>query len=311
MMAQGTRQQRVVHGLVVAHIAALAFGLGGLLIALPNPELWAGKRYAADVYDFGMQYGGALHIILGAAAMLAFGGRAIGWRRTLIFFVATIVLSLSSELIGTGTGWPFGNYEYTEGLGYKVLGRVPFTIPLSWFYVGFAAYLLANRLLQGRAGRWQGLGAVIGGAYLLTVWDLVLDPAMAHEDLYVQFWTWFEQGAYFGMPVKNFIGWTVTALIFMGISRLLWRGDPDAATYGAGVPYVVFIVNMIFASALSLSVDLWEPVVLGVVLGVIPATLAWLRRPLALDANQSARHADDVEPGTEDGQWDARPAAAD
>ena len=307
MMAGATRQHRVVNGLLLAHIAALAFGLGGLLIALPNPELWAGKRYAADVYEFGMSYGGTLHIILGAAAMLAFGGIAIGWRRTLIFFAATVVLSLSSELIGTGTGWPFGNYEYTEGLGYKVLGRVPFTIPLSWFYVGFASYLLANRLLQGRAGRWQGLGAVIGGAYLLTVWDLVLDPAMAHEDLYVQFWTWFEQGAYFGMPVKNFIGWTVTALIFMGISRLLWRRDPDAATYGAGVPFAVFIVNMIFASALSLSVDLWEPVVLGVVLGVIPATIAWRRRPSPLEIQPTTAHPT----GTEDGQWDARPAAAD
>ncbi len=207
---------RLVRILFFAHLAALIFGLGGILIALPNPQWWADSRYGADVFRFGMEYGGSLHIILGAATMLAFGGLTIGWRKTLTFFVVTVALSLSSELIGTGTGWPFGNYEYTSGLGYKVLGRVPFTIPLSWFYVGFASYLLMNRLAEHRARAYQGLLAVLGGAYLLTVWDLVLDPAMAHESLAIQFWTWYETGPYFGMPLLNFGGWAFTAVLFMG-----------------------------------------------------------------------------------------------
>ncbi len=147
-----------------AHVAALAFGLGGILIALPNPHLWAGSEWGADVFEFGMSYGGSLHIVLGALTMLLFGGMVIGWRRTGIFFVVTVVLSLSSELIGTGTGWPFGNYEYTSGLGYKVLGRVPFTIPLSWFYIGFASYLLGNTLIAQKNLRWRApLTVLFGG----------------------------------------------------------------------------------------------------------------------------------------------------
>lgn len=264
-----------------AHVAALTFGLGGILIALPNPQLWADSAWGADVFQFGMNYGGVLHIVLGALVMFLFGVYAIGWRKTTIFFAVTVALSLSSELIGTGTGWPFGNYEYTTGLGYKVLGRVPFTIPLSWFYIGFASYLLANTLFARRGKLAQPALAVLGGAYLLVVWDLVLDPAMAHEDLPIRFWTWFETGAYFGMPVKNFGGWALTGLIFMGVSRLLWREDPNPRQYGTTLPFMIYLANMIFAMALSLSVDLWEPVLITIVLGLLPAAIAWRSGPPA------------------------------
>ena len=263
----------------LAHVAALTFGLGGILIALPNPELWADSEWGAEVFRFGMNYGGVLHIVFGALTMFLFGGLYIGWRRTLTFFVVTVAISLSSELIGTGSGWPFGNYEYTTGLGYKVLSRVPFTIPLSWFYVGFSSYLLAVTLMRGRNLRWASLLAVLGGAYLLTVWDLVLDPAMAHEELAIQFWTWAEGGPYFGMPLINFAGWTLTAAIFTGISRLLWRSDPDPASYPSTMPFLIYLANIIFASALSLSVDLWEPVVIAAIFGVVPAAIAWRSQP--------------------------------
>lgn len=261
--------------LLIGHIAALAFGLAGLLIALPNPQWWSGDPNATRVFDFGMTYGGATHIVFGAAAMFALGCAVLGVGRTLVFFVAASVLSLGSELVGTGTGWPFGNYEYTSFLGYKVLDRVPFTIPLSWFYVGLACYLLGD-LISARAGGWRALWALALGVWLLTAWDLVLDPAMADPGLRVQFWTWHETGPYFGMPVQNFVGWSLTGLVFMGLSRLLWRGDPDIARTApvAWFPFVVYLANMVFAMALSLSAGLWIPVVLAIVVGILPALLA-------------------------------------
>lgn len=267
--------------LFIAHLVALTFGLGGLLIALPHPELWAGSAFAGDVFNFGMKYAGSLHIWLGALTMLVFGWHTIGPRRTLIFFVVTVILSISSELIGTGTGWPFGNYEYTSGLGYKVLGRVPYTIPLSWFYVGFASYLLATMLTGSRNLRYRALWTIVIGAYLLTVWDLVLDPAMAHESMPIQFWVWFETGPYFGMPVKNFIGWGLTGVLFMAVSRALWRRELSTREFTAGIPFGIYLANMIFAMALSLSVGLWEPAVAAVIFGLLPAALAWRAQPPA------------------------------
>ena len=147
-------------------------------------------------------------------------------RRTVIFFLVSTVLSLSSELIGTGTGWAFGNYEYTAFLGYKILDRVPFSIPLSWFSMGLVSYLLGQSP-RGQAGRAANILVLALGVWLLTAWDLVLDPAMADPSLRVQFWTWHETGPYFGMPIQNLVGWSVTGLLYMGLSRLLWGSDID------------------------------------------------------------------------------------
>ncbi len=262
--------------LYIAHVAALAFGLGGILIAVPNPDLWAGSDVGIRVFRFGMDYGGATHIIFGALTLLAFGSATIGWRKTLIFFAIAVPVSLSAELIGTTTGLPFGEYAYTSGLGMKVLDRVPFTIPLSWFYLGLTSYLLGLSFARRYFPRRRSLAGVVAGVYLLVVWDLVLDPAMAHEAMPVKFWQWFDTGPYFGMPVINFLGWALTGTIFIGLARLAWRADPASDEIRTTLPYFVYVANMIFAMVLSLSVDLWEPVVIALVLGVLPATIAWL-----------------------------------
>jgi carotene biosynthesis associated membrane protein len=263
--------------LFVAHVVALVFGLVGMLVMMPNPQLWVGSPAGVQVFQFGMEHAGALHILFGAAAMLAFGVRFIGWQRTLIFFVASTVLSLSFELLGTGTGWPFGAYEYTRGLGYKVLGRVPYTIPLSWFYMGFAAYLLASAIVGTSGLRSRAVPSVLLGAWFLMVWDLVLDPAMAHESLPIQFWVWHQSGPYFGMPIQNFLGWIGTGLVFMAVSRVLWRRDvaPDEAP--ASYSLLMYAANLLFAMVLSASVDLWVPIVAATILGLVPAALAWQR----------------------------------
>lgn len=264
--------------LFAAHLGALVFGLVGLLIMLPNPSLWATDPRAVRVFDWSMEYAGATHIIFGALAMLAFGIVTIGWRKTGIFAAISYALSLTSELIGTGTGWPFGNYAYTDFLGYKVLGHVPYTIPLSWFYMGFASYLLGS-VLAGRLGlRRQTFWALALGTWFLTVWDLVLDPAMAHESLRVQFWVWGETGPYFGMPVKNFIGWSLTGLLFMAVSRILWRQDANLNSVPLLFPLAVYTANVVFAMVLSAGVGLWMPIVLAAVLGLVPAVVGVWRR---------------------------------
>lgn len=281
--ASGDRARTLSTWFLIGHLAALAFGLAGLLIAIPNPELWQDSELGVRTYDFGMTYAGSLHIVFGAAAMFAYGMHAIGLRKTALFFASAVPISLASELIGTSTGEPFGNYAYSSFLGYKILDHVPFSIPLSWFYVGFATYLIGHALAGMANVRPVWAYAVLIGAWLLTVWDLVLDPAMAHESLAVRFWSWSETGPYFGMPLQNFLGWTLTALIFMAVARMVWMGDPttDRRQLRIWFPFLVFAANIVFAAALSASVDLWIPILLAVVFGLLPAAmvLAPMRSP--------------------------------
>jgi putative membrane protein len=261
--------------LLISHGAAVVFALLGLLVAIPNPELWSHSDLAARIYPVAMEYAGSIHIVLGAAAMLAYGGAVLGWRNTLLFFAISTSLSLGIELLGTGTGWPFGAYEYTSGLGPMILERVPISIPLSWFMLGLSSYLLALLLLARFAPRAPAWAGVALGAWLLTVWDLALDPAMAHADMPLRFWVWHQTGPYLGMPLVNFAGWTLTGILFMGLGRAVWRGPLDPERLPPGIPFAVYAINTGFAVVLNASLGLWLPIVLAIGLGVVPAGAVW------------------------------------
>jgi len=267
-------KHRSALGFLAAHGVALIFGLVGLLIMLPNPDLWANDRRAVRVFDLSMTYAGSIQILLGAAAMAAYGFWVLGWRLTTIFLTVSYGLSLTSELIGTSTGWPFGEYAYTSFLGSKILDHVPYTIPFSWFSMGLASYVLGSHLAASLRLRRRSLWSLLLGAWLLTAWDLVLDPAMAHPDLQIQFWRWGQEGPYFGMPLRNLVGWSLTGLAFMATSRALWKRDLDPEQTPHAIPLVFYAMNMAFAMVVSAHVGLWTPVVLAGALGVVPALLA-------------------------------------
>ena len=176
---------------------------------------------------------GGTGMLLGTLAMLRLRRLAVGVRRTLLFFVAATVISAAAELTGTKTGWPFGGYEYTSFLGPKLLGRVPIAVPLSWFYMGFASFVLADAIVVACARRApiaRTLWSIVLGTWLLVRWDLVLDPSMAAPNMqYIHFWVWHETGPYFGMPLRNLAGWFGTGLLFIAVGRLAWRERGRAA----------------------------------------------------------------------------------
>lgn len=274
-----TKWQLVERYTLLGHLAAMAFGLAGLLLVMPHPEFLQAIPYGPKMYAWSMAGGGVVYILLGAIAVTLYAIRTLGMRGWLGFMIPAIGLSLTSELLGTSTGFPFGDYTYLSGLGYKVAGLVPFTIPLSWYYLGLSAYLLARAGLRSDAGTWRGrvlpaVGAIALGSVLLTSWDFVLDPAMSQTAL--PFWYWHTPGAFFGMPYQNFAGWFGTGVVFMTVAALVW-GDrvPSVRQADLHLPLTVYLGNIAFATVMSLAAGFWIPVLLGMVTGTLPAILCW------------------------------------
>ena len=256
------------------HIASLIFGLAGLLIVLPNTAFIAGlPKFGQQAFQWSMAGGGAVYMISGALAVSIYAYRNLSLWHWLTFMVPALAVSMGAELLGTSTGFPFGEYHYLTGLGYKVAGLVPFTIPLSWFYLGFSAYVLAYMGLVG-LGKLRVLGAIAFGSLLLTSWDFVLDPAMSQTTM--PFWAWDQPGAFFGMPYQNFAGWFGTGAIFMAIAALLWNAKPlELSRIPLGLPLAVYLSNFTFAMVISLDGKIYFPILLGLLLGVLPALLLY------------------------------------
>jgi len=265
---------------LIGHCLSLVFGLAGLLLVLPNPAIVASlPPFGQQVFGWSMAGGGVAYILLGAITVAIFAYRSVGWRNWLGFMVPAVFLSLGSELLGTSTGFPFGHYGYLNGLGYKIAGLVPFTIPLSWFYLGFSTYVLARAGLEARGwNNWLSkLGAIALGAVLLTSWDFVLDPAMSQAAY--PFWQFQDVGEFFGMPYRNLTGWIGTGALFMTVASLFWRkSETPLQRDRLWIPLVIYLVNFAFGAVITvmqLDARFWIPTTIGIVLGVIPAIALW------------------------------------
>ncbi len=265
--------------LLVSHVLTMAFGLAGIILVLPNPNFLAklGEfEWGMTIFGWSMAGGGVAYMVLATAAVALYAYRTLGVWHWLSFMIPAIALSLASELLGTSTGFPFGEYRYLSGLGYKIAGLVPFTIPLSWFYLGFSAYIIALAgLSRLELKNWiRQLGAIICGALCLTSWDFVLDPAMSQAP--IPFWVWDQPGAFFGMPYQNFAGWMGTGIIFMTVATLLWKVKPfTLPNNDLKLPLAIYLANFTFATVLSLAAGFYVPVILGLVLGILPLMILY------------------------------------
>ena len=166
------------------------------------------------------------HIIVGGAAIAV---ALVSWAglRWIPSLVAVYVLALLAEYVGTGYGIPFGAYEYTSLLGWKIGDQVPWVIPLSWFLMVLPAWVLARQTFP--ADR-QWLPRMAFAAVILTIWDLALDPAMSYEAPF--YWMWGQSGPYYGMPLVNLAGWFGTGVVLMvaleALGARTWGRSIDA-----------------------------------------------------------------------------------
>lgn len=270
---------------LVGHILSKVFGLAGLLLVVPHAEVILSlAAVGPTAMQWSLAGGGVTDILLGTVAVFIYAYRMLGLGPTLAFMLPAIFLSSGSELLGTSTGFPFGDYSYLSGLGYKIAGLVPFTIPLSWFYMGFSAYLIARVGLNvDEKPNWlRHLGAIALGALLFTSWDFALEPAMSQTA--IPFWYWKQPGAFFGTPYQNYAGWFGTGALFMSVAAVLWRNlSIKLDRVQLNLPLTVYLSNFAFAALLSCAAGFWIPVLLGLLVGVAPVITLWRMAKPGLD----------------------------
>jgi uncharacterized membrane protein len=153
-----------------------------------------------------------LTIVTVVLFFLASTAHALVWRGarfTAALVAVTAGGGFGVEALGVNLGLPFGAYAYTGTLGWEALG-VPVIIPLAWTMMAYPSLLVGLRI-----SRHPVLGTVVAGL-ALAAWDLFLDPQMVAEG----HWEWLGGGpTLLGIPLSNFAGWVLTAIIMMALLR--------------------------------------------------------------------------------------------
>ncbi len=174
----------------------------------------------------------ALDVFSALAFALVHGTRTLGLRSILVFTGICALVGNIVENIGVVTGIPFGRYYFVELMGPKLF-HIPVLLGLAYIGMAYVSWVLARAIAGPHLFSTPLLAACI-----MTAWDLAQDPVWATV---LHGWVWRDGGAWFGVPLTNYLGWLGTVfLIYLLFALYLRRRPAPAITRASALPAIVF-----------------------------------------------------------------------
>lgn len=163
-----------------------------------------------------------LHLLL-MAALLLYTQKQFNLY-TILFFLVCVAAGIGVEIIGTSTGYLFGEYQYGTVLG-PGTRNVPYIIGINWFIIiyccGVAVHSLLSSVSQKLSEEMErpvkqikALSIIVDGATLAVVFDWLIEPVAVK----LGYWTWLGNGQ---IPLYNYISWFVISMLLLLIFHLL------------------------------------------------------------------------------------------
>ena len=224
----------------------------------------------------------------------------MGWRKTAAFTAVAWAIAYAAEFSSTRNGFPFGMYVYVDATRDRELwlANVPFFDSLSFSflcYLGFAlaVFLYAPLVMtprdfqvaDTREVRTSGR-VLLTGAFLTMLLDVVIDPLTVRGDRWFlgRIYYYPDGGIHFGVPISNYAGWFLVALVTIAVYQLLERrawstGGVRHVPYGGLLEPALYLGIVLF----NLAITVWIGETLLALLGALiyaPVVALFLSHPL-------------------------------
>jgi putative membrane protein len=170
----------------------------------------------------------ASQIIPAMLFALIHGARVYRPRGILTFTLISMAVGFGTETVGVLTGFPFGHYYFTGAMGPKLF-VVPLLMGPAYVGMGYVSWTVAWVILGPRSNDAAGqvVTLPLAASFVMVAWDLSFDPALSTIGHY---WIWVTGGAYFGVPVSNFLGWFLTNYLIYQFFMLYTQRRPATAS---------------------------------------------------------------------------------
>lgn len=159
-------------------------------------------------------------VLLGAGVSISSATVSRGGRTGLGVLVLVAGVAVLWEAVGLATGFPYGEYTYSDALGPTALG-VPFLVPLAWLMMAWPSWVLASRLTARMRASHRRAARVLVAAYVFAAWDVLLDPQMVQAG----YWRWAHPSPGLPgidtVPLTNLGGWLLAGVVLMVLLDLL------------------------------------------------------------------------------------------
>lgn len=166
-----------------------------------------------------------LHVVPPAVFALVHGSILYRVKGILTFAAFCLGTGALNESLSLRTGFPFGQYYFTDVMGPKVLD-LPILLVLAYLGIGYCSWVLSILILGYRNRPLSGTGVIavpVFASFVMLAWDLSMEAVWSTVD---QAWKWKNGGPFYGVPLSNFIGWYLTAYVFYQLFALYCRTKP-------------------------------------------------------------------------------------
>lgn len=173
-------------------------------------------------------------ILLFFIVVFIHGWKTLGFREIIVFFLIAYIITLLyeyTEAFGWAEWFECRCY-YSDLLGPRFLGKIPYVIPLAWSISLYCTFTMTNIIFnrvktirestEKASLRWFlkiiGMGIVAG--LIMISWDLINDPVLVEMGA----WSWPNGGIYYGIPIWNYAVWIeISVIIFIAYSIYLLK----------------------------------------------------------------------------------------
>jgi putative membrane protein len=196
----------------------------------------------------------ALDVLSAMSFALVDGARHYRIRGILIFAGLCVVVGNIAENLSIATGFPFGHYYFVELMGPKLF-QVPVLLGLAYIGMSYVSWSVA-RLIVGKPEApvtgWRIVALPAVASAVMVAWDLAQDPIWATV---LHGWVWRDGGAWFGVPVSNYLGWYGTVFtidLLFALSLRRWPVVKTVAPQPSLRPAVIFYLLCASGNVLQL-----------------------------------------------------------
>lgn len=224
----------------------------------------------------GTEWVASLMLILQGLAATTWVMINYGWRRGLLAAGMVLLLSFVIETVGVLTGFPFGQYYYTDILAPKLF-IVPVGIMFAWLMMTLSSFFMARFIVSRIFPRLHGARLIVVlSATLAMISDTQMEPVAFHVKDY---WRWETSGQYYGVPISNFVAWLIISLLLLTVlSRIAgddqtWRLNNYKPRFNF-VPTTLYLMNLVLFAAVNFSHAFYAAGLIGLIVTVLILYLA-------------------------------------
>jgi bisanhydrobacterioruberin hydratase len=187
------------------------------------------------------------------------GGMIVASISVFAFFIETFALI---------TGFPYGEFTYSDDLGGKIFGLAPWTI-----FFGWTPFVLASAVISRKYYNENKWRFILLNTMFLVIIDLVLDPAAVA----LGYWSYSNPSFYYDVALMNYFGWFISGFIGSTIFYYLSKDFMDEE-FPVMMMSSAFLILTLWSFAL-LGLGLYFPGLLGLIITIYFAFLITYNSP--------------------------------